>query len=159
TGVAPGSLTIVATLNGTSAALSLNVSAPPTSPTTVTAIQVQPVVISTRPFLRRRLALVVHFNGALSTTGAQNPLAYNVFAGRLVRVHDASVVIIDHRISLCWAVYYALNNQVTLIPRGNVSLPRLERLMVDVSLVTSPQGAPINNGENIDVKTWRRGLI
>jgi hypothetical protein len=47
---------------------------------------------------------------------------------------------------------------VALLPRGKHTLPKLEQLQVNVSILTDPMGRPINNGKNFMATVTSAGL-
>jgi hypothetical protein len=62
-------------------------------------------------------------------------------------------------VTLTQAIYFPGQNFVALVPKGQRKLPKLEQLNVNVSIVTDPQGRPINNGVPLTAKVTNTGLI
>ena len=48
---------------------------------------------------------------------------------------------------------------MVLLPRGKHTLPKLEQLQVNVSVLTDPMGRPINNGKNFNATVTNTGLV
>ena len=162
TGVAVGKSTISATLNGVSGSTVLTVSAAAsaaTSPVTIMSLRVEKVSLGSGQHLKKALVLVVQFSGALGTTAAQNLAAYTALSGKFKKVHKAFQVVYNKLLPLTQAIYDSSADSVTLIPRGKSSLPKLERLQVNVSLLTDPLGRPINNGNNFNATVSNKGLV
>ena len=57
------------------------------------------------------------------------------------------------------AIYNASADSVILVPRGKHTLPKLEQLQVNVSVLTDPMGRPINNGKNFSATVTNTGLV
>jgi hypothetical protein len=126
---------------------------------TVTSFGVEKVKIGNGSHAKRALALAVGFSGALSPTAAQNLAAYTVFAGKVKKVRKASQVLYNSLVPLTQAIDSSASNTVTLIPRSKRTLPKLEQLQVNVSVLTDPMGRPINNGKNFKATVTNTGLI
>ena len=94
--------------------------------------------------------LFVQFSGALDSKAAQNLAAYTVFSGKIKKVHKVSQVLYNKLVPLTKAIYNASADSVILVPRGKHTLPKLEQLQVNVSVLTDPMGRPINNGKNFN---------
>ena len=103
--------------------------------------------------------LGVGFSGGLNATAAQNLAAYTVFSGKVKKVHKASQVIYNKLVPLTQAIYNASRSSVILVPGGKHTLPKLEQLQVNVSLLTDPIGRPINNGKNFKATVTNSGLV
>jgi hypothetical protein len=48
---------------------------------------------------------------------------------------------------------------VAILPRGKAKLPKLEKLQINVSILTDPMGRPINNGKNFTATVTNTGLV
>jgi hypothetical protein len=131
----------------------------PTSSVTVTSFGVQKVVLGTGHHKKRFLVFGVGFTGGLASTGAQNLAAYTVFSGKVKKVHKVSQVTYTGQVPLTQAIYFPSQDFVALVPKGKRKLPKLEQLHVNVSIVTDPQGRPINNGKNFTATVSNTGLI
>jgi hypothetical protein len=70
-----------------------------------------------------------------------------------------SQVLYNGLVPLTQAIYFAASDTVALIPRGKHTLPKLEQLHVNVSILTDPMGRPINNGKNFTATVSSAGLI
>ena len=130
-----------------------------TSPVTITSLQVEKVNLGTRHHVKKALVLVVQFSGALGTTAAQNLAAYTDFSGKIKKVHKVSQVIYNKLVPLTQAIYNSSGDSVILVPRGKPTLPKLEQLQVNVSLLTDPLGRPINDGTNFKATVTNTGLV
>ena len=131
-----------------------------TSPVTVTAFQVEKVVLPNAMHKKQKaLVLFVQFSGALSTTAAENLAGYTVFSGKTKKVHKVSEVLYNKLVPLTESVYNAAADTVILVPRGKHALPKLEQLQVNVSVLTDPMGRPINNGKNFNATVTNSGFI
>jgi hypothetical protein len=126
---------------------------------TVTSFRVQKVKVGTGRHARRALVLAVGFSGPLDSAAAQKLTAYMVFSGKIKKVHKVSQVIYNKFVPLSQAIYFSASNIVALLPRGLHSLPKLEQLRVNVSVLTDPMGRPINNGKNFTATVTNTGLI
>jgi hypothetical protein len=126
---------------------------------TITSFGVERVQISKKPHAPKALALGLGFSGALSSTAAQNLAAYTVFSGKVKKVHKMSQVLYNGFVPLTQAIYFSASDTVALIPRGKHTLPKLEQLHVNVSVLTDPMGRPINNGKNFTATVTSAGLI
>jgi hypothetical protein len=126
---------------------------------TVTAVNVEKVVLGTGRKKKQYLVLGVGYSSGLNATAAQNLAAYTVFAGKTEKVHKVSQVVYNTLVPLTQAIYFPSMNFVALVPKGNRKLPKLEKLEVNVSLVTDPQGRPINNGQNLTATVTNTGLV
>ncbi len=157
TGVATGTSTISALLNGITGSTVLTVSAT-TSPVTITSFRVEKVKIGVEPQGNKTPALVVQFSGALGTTAAQNLAAYTDFSGKIKKSGKVTEIVYSKVVPLTRAIYNSTGNTVILLARGKPSLPRLEQLQVNVSLLTDPLGRPINNGKNLTASTSSNGV-
>jgi|GEM_PF-1148487 len=131
----------------------------PTSPVTLTSLRVERVRIVGRPRLRNVKALVAGFSGALSEAAVRDLNAYAVIPGRVLRSVKGSQVAFSGRVTLARAIYDAPRNQVILIPARPAQLSRIDRLWVDVSRLTDSQNRPINNGWNFEAVATPRGLL
>jgi hypothetical protein len=126
---------------------------------TITSFGVEKVKIGTGRHAKRALALGVGFSGALSSTAAQNLAAYTVFSGKVKKVHKMSQVLYNGLVPLSQAIYFSASDTVALLPRGKHTLPKLEQLHVNVSILTDPMGRPINNGKNFTATVTSAGLV
>jgi hypothetical protein len=133
--------------------------APATSPVTVTSFVAEKVAIGTKRHAKKALALGVGFSGALSTAAAEDLAAYTVFSGKIKKVHKISQVIYNKLVPLHEAIYFPASNTVALLSGGKHTLPKLEQLLVNVSLLTDPAGRPINNGKNFKATVTHTGLV
>jgi hypothetical protein len=179
TSVAPGTATISATLGSISGQTALTVTPAPTptptptptstptptptssstSPVTVTSFGVERVQISKKPHAPKALALGIGFSGALNQTAAQNLAAYTVFSGKVKKINKQTHVIYNSAVPLGQAIYFPASNTLALLPRGKRTLPKLEQLRVNVSVLTDPMGRPIDNGKNFTATVTSAGLI
>jgi hypothetical protein len=125
----------------------------------VTAFQVAKVVRGHGRHTQRALALAVSFDGPLDATAAQNLSAYTVYSGKVKKVHKVSQVVYSSLVRLSGAMYIAGSEFVVLFPRGLHTLPKLEQLHVNVSILTDPQGREINNGKNFTATVTNAGLV
>jgi hypothetical protein len=126
---------------------------------TVLSFQVQKVKMSTGHHARKALVFDVGFSGPLSPAAAQSLAGYMVFSGKVKKVHKASQVLYNKLVPIAQAVYSSASNSVTLVPRGLKTLPKLEQLQVNVSILTDPMGRPINNGRNFTATVTNTGLV
>jgi hypothetical protein len=126
---------------------------------TITSFGVEKVKVGTGRHARSALALGVGFSGPLSSTAAQNLAAYTVFSGKVKKGHRMSQVLYNGFVPLSQAIYFSASNTVALLPRGKHTLPRLEQLQVNVSILTDPMGRPINNGKNFTATVTSAGLV
>ena len=92
-------------------------------------------------------------------TAAQDLAAYTLFSGKIKKVHKVSEVLYNKLVPLQQAIYFPASHTVALIPRGLHTLPKLEQLQVNVSILTDPMGRPINNGKNFDATVTNTGFI
>jgi hypothetical protein len=155
---AAGTSTITASLDGVSGSTSLLVT-PGASPVTITSLRVEAVKLGVRPHARRVLALVAHFSGAVGTAAAENLAAYAIFSGRLARAHRAVQTVFNKPVALARAVVDSAANNVLLIPRRSASLRRFDEVRVNASLLTDPQGRPINNGTDFEAAITVKGFV
>ena len=126
---------------------------------TVTAFNLEKVVLGTGRHKKRYLVLGVGYSGGLNPTGAQNLAAYTVYSGKIEKVHKVSQVVYNKLVPLTQAIYFPAQDFVALVPKGQRKLPKLEQLQVNVSIVTDPMGRPINNGQNFTATVTNTGLI
>jgi hypothetical protein len=126
---------------------------------TITSFGVERVQISKKPHAPKALALGIGFSGALSQTAAQNLAAYMVFSGKIKKVHKMSQVLYNKFVPLSQAIYFPASDTLALLPRGLHTLPKLEQLHVNVSILTDPMGREINNGKNFTATVTSAGLI
>jgi len=126
---------------------------------TITAFQVEKVKIGSKRHAKKALVFFVQFSGALSATAAQNLAPYTVFAGKMKKIHKVTQVLYNKPVPLVQSIYNPSADTVILLPRGKHTLPKLEQLQVNVSLLTDPQGRPINNGKNFSATVTHSGLI
>jgi hypothetical protein len=126
---------------------------------TITSFGVEKVKVGTGRHAKRALALGVGFSGPLSTTAAQNLAAYTVFSGKVKKVHKMSQVLYNGFVPLTQAIYFSASDTLALLPRGKHTLPKLEQLHVNVSILTDPMGRPIDNGNNFTATVTNAGLI
>jgi hypothetical protein len=70
-----------------------------------------------------------------------------------------SQVLYNGLVPLTQAIYFPASNTVALLPRGKHTLPKLEQLHVNVSVLTDPMGRPINNGKNFTATVTNAGLV
>jgi hypothetical protein len=143
----------------TGATTTIAVTPTPTSPVTITALKVEKVKLGRKGHKLRALVLFVKFSGPLNTTAAQNLAAYTVFSGKKKKVHKASEIIYNKLVPLTQAIYNPSSDSVILLPRGKHRLPKFERLLVNVSLLTDPLGRPINNGKDFTATVANTGLV
>jgi hypothetical protein len=125
----------------------------------LTSFGVEKVKIGTGRHAKRALALGIGFSGPLSSTAAQNLAAYTVFSGKVKKAHKTSQVLYNGLVPLSQAIYFSASNTVALLPRGKHTLPKLEQLQVNVSVLTDPAGRPINNGNNFTATVTNAGLV
>ena len=108
---------------------------------------------------KKVLAFGVGFSGALSMSAAENIAAYMVYSGKVTKVHKVSEVLYNKFVPLAQAIYVPASDAVAIVPRGKPKLPKLEKLQVNVSMLTDPMGRPINNGKNFTATVTNTGLI
>jgi hypothetical protein len=120
---------------------------------------VEKVKVGTGPHAKTALALSVGFSGPLAATAAQDLAAYTAFSGKVKKVHKVSQVLYNSPVPLSQAIYFSTSDTVALFPRGKHTLPKLEQLQVNVSIVTDPMGRPINDGKNFKATVTNTGLI
>ncbi len=144
---------------GTTTTIAVSTTENTTSPVTITAFQVRKVQLGKKGHKSKTFALFVQFSGALDTSAAQNVAAYTVFSGKINKVHKVPRIVYNKRVPLSQAVYISSTNSVILFPRGKHILPKFEQLQVNVSLLTDPEGRPINNGKNFTASVARKGLV
>jgi hypothetical protein len=125
---------------------------------TVTFVGVEKVVLGTGRHTKQYPVLGVGYSGGLDPTAAQNLAAYTVISGKVENVHKVSEVVYNKPVPLTQAIYYPSMNFVALVPNGQRKLPKFEQLHVNVSLVTDPQGRPINDGQNLTATATPTGL-
>jgi len=116
-------------------------------------------VLGTGHHKKRYLVLGVGYSGGLNPTAAQDVAAYTVESGKVGKVHKVSQVVYTGLVPLTQAIYFPSQDLVALVPKGKHKLPKLEQLHVNVSIVTDPQGRPINNGQNLTATVTNTGLI
>jgi hypothetical protein len=126
---------------------------------TITSFGVERVQIQKGRHAPKALALGVGFSGALDPTAAQNLTAYMVFSGKVKKVHKVSQVLYNKFVPLSQAIYFPASDTLALLPRGLHTLPKLEPLHVNVSIVTDPMGREINNGKNFTATVTSAGLV
>jgi hypothetical protein len=130
-----------------------------TSPVTITGLEVEKVKLAHKRHAKKALMFFVQFSGALDAAAAQELAAYTVLAGKTRKVHRIKQVIYKKPLPLTEAVYNTSADSVILVPRGQRTLPKLERLQVNVSILTDPMGREINNGKNFTATVTKAGLI
>ena len=126
---------------------------------TITSFGVKRVQISTKKHAPKALALGIGFSGALDPKAAQNIAAYMVFSGKVKKAHKTSQVLYNKFVPLSQAIYFSASDTLALLPRGLHTLPKLEQLHVNVSIVTDPMGREINNGKNFTATVTNAGLV
>ena len=90
---------------------------------TVTAFNVEKVVLGTGRHKKRYLVLGVGYSGGLDPTAAQNLAAYTVYSGKIEKVHKVSEVVYNKLVPLTQAIYFPSQDFVALVPKGNTSCP------------------------------------
>ena len=118
------------------------------------------VAIGTGRRKKTYVVLGVDYNGSLNPTAAQNVAAYTVYSGKVEKNHKVSQVVYNKPMPLSRAIYFPSRTSKALsVPRGHRKLANLEKLEVNVSLVTDPQGRPINNGQNFTATVTNTGVV
>jgi hypothetical protein len=126
---------------------------------TVTSFHAQKVKVGTGRHVKRALGLSVGFSGSLDARAAENLAAYTVFAGKIPKGHKGAQPVYTRLVPLSQALYFDAAHTVVLLPRGKHTLPRLEQLHVNVSVLTDPMGRPINDGKDFTATVTHTGLV